>query len=46
VLWCEGRKQQIPREEASADAGFFSNENLQAMEERQIDAYVPDYNLA
>ena len=30
----------------SADSGFFSNENLQTMEEREIDAYVPDYNMA
>ena len=31
---------------ASADAGFFSLENLKALEERKIDAYVPDSNLA
>jgi transposase len=30
----------------SADSGFFSLDNLQAMEERNIDAYVPDTNLA
>jgi transposase len=30
----------------SADSGFFSNDNLQAMEERNIDAYVPDNNMA
>jgi len=30
----------------SADAGFFCKENLHAMEERGIDAYVPDYNMA
>jgi transposase len=30
----------------SADGGFFSKENLQAMEERHIDAYIPDYNMA
>jgi transposase len=30
----------------SADSGFFSLANLQAMEERRIDAYVPDYNMA
>lgn len=30
----------------SADSGFFSKENLEAMEERKIDAYVPDSNLA
>jgi transposase len=34
-----------PRQ-ASADSGFFSLANLQAMEERNIDAYVPDNNLA
>jgi transposase/IS5 family transposase len=32
--------------QVSADSGFFSNENLQAMEDRGIDAYVPDYNMA
>jgi transposase len=32
--------------EVSADSGFFSQENLQAMEERGIDAYVPDSQLA
>jgi len=30
----------------SADSGFFSNANLQGMEERNIDAYVPDNNMA
>jgi hypothetical protein len=34
-----------PRQ-ASADSGFFSLANLQAMEERGIDAYVPDTNMA
>jgi transposase len=44
--------QQVERECAerpqpvSADSGFFSLENLQAMEGRTIDAYVPDNNLA
>jgi len=38
---CGTRPRQI-----SADSGFFSNENLQTMEEREIDAYVPDYNMA
>ena len=33
-------------QEASADSGFFSQENLRAMEERGIDAYVPDSHLA
>src|SRR5208283_3223686 len=31
---------------ASADSGFFSLDNLKALEERKIDAYVPDSNLA
>jgi len=31
---------------ALADAGFFSVENLKAMAERQIDAYVPDSHLS
>jgi len=31
---------------ASADSGFFSLDNLKALEEREIDAYVPDSNLA
>lgn len=34
-----------PRQ-TSADSGFFSLQNLQALEERGIDAYVPDSNLA
>jgi transposase len=34
-----------PRE-VSADGGFFSKENLHAMEERHVDAYIPDYNMA
>jgi transposase len=38
---CRERPQQ-----ASGDAGFFSLENLKALEERKIDAYVPDSNLA
>jgi transposase len=38
---CGERPQRV-----SADSGFFSNENLQAMEERDIDAYVPDNNMA
>ena len=32
--------------EVSADSGFFSLDNLRAMEERKIEAYVPDTNLA
>jgi IS5 family transposase len=35
-----------PPKQVSADSGFFSKENLQAMEQRKIDAYVPDTNLA
>jgi transposase len=38
---CGERPRQV-----SADSGFFSIENLQAMQERGIDAYVPDSNLA
>jgi transposase/IS5 family transposase len=38
---CGARPQQV-----SADSGFFSLDNLQALEERKIDAYVPDSNLA
>ena len=30
----------------SADSGFFSLQNLEVMEERGIDAYVPDSNMA
>jgi len=30
----------------SADSGFFSRDTLRALEEKQIDAYVPDSNLA
>jgi transposase len=38
---CGERPQQV-----SADSGFFSLDNLKALEERKIDAYVPDSNLA
>jgi transposase len=38
---CGERPQRV-----SADSGFFSNANLQGMEERNIDAYVPDNNMA
>jgi len=31
---------------ASADTGFFSLDNLRTLEERSIDGYVPDSNLA
>lgn len=34
-----------PRQ-VSADSGFFSLRNLEAMEQRGIDAYVPDSNMA
>jgi len=30
----------------SADSGFFSLENLRALEERKLDGYVPDSNVA
>jgi Transposase DDE domain len=35
-----------PPGQVSADSGFFSLHNLQVMEERGIDAYVPDSNMA
>jgi transposase len=38
---CGERPQQV-----SADSGFFKQENLREMEERGIDAYVPDSHLA
>ncbi len=38
---CGSKVQRV-----SADSGFFSVENLQTLEERQIDGYVPDSNLA
>ena len=38
---CGERPQRV-----SADSGFFSNSNLQAMEQRNMDAYVPDNNMA
>src|SRR5258708_25749453 len=38
---CGERPRQI-----SGDSGFFSLDNLQTMEERNIDAYVPDSTLA
>jgi transposase len=38
---CKQRPQQV-----SADSGFFTQENVRAMEERGIDAYVPDSHLA
>jgi transposase len=33
-------------QQASADSGFFSVDNLQALEQRHINAYLPDSNLA
>jgi len=38
---CGERPQRV-----SADSGFFSHANLEAMKQRSIDAYVPDSNLA
>ena len=38
---CGARPQRV-----LADCGFFSNQNLREMEERGIEAYVPDPNLA
>ncbi len=38
---CGARPQQV-----SADSGFFSQQNLEDMERRKIEAYVPDSNLA
>jgi Transposase DDE domain len=35
-----------PPQGVSADSGFFSVENLRALEKREIDGYVPDSNLA
>jgi IS5 family transposase len=35
-----------PPQQVLADAGFFSLENVQELEQRGIDAYVPDSNLA
>jgi transposase len=38
---CRERPRRV-----SADSGFFSNENVQQLEQRNIDGYVPDANLA
>jgi transposase len=38
---CGERPQRV-----SADSGFFSLDNLKALEERKIEGYVPDSNLA
>ena len=35
-----------PPGQVSADGGFFSLHKLQVLEEREIDAYVPDSNMA
>jgi len=35
-----------PPGQALADSGFFSIDNLEQMEQRNIDAYVPDSNMA
>jgi transposase len=35
-----------PLQGVSADSGFFSVDNLRALEKREIDGYVPDSNLA
>jgi transposase len=40
----ERRGQRV--EKALADAGFYSNENVRALEERGIDVSLPDPNLA
>ena len=37
---------QQPPESVLADAGFFSKSNLEEMEKRGIDAYIPDSNMA
>lgn len=41
IRTCGERPQRV-----SADSGFFSNDNARAMEQSNIDAYVPDSNLA
>jgi len=35
-----------PPRRVVADSGFYSNQNVETMEARKIDAYVPDSNLA
>jgi len=35
-----------PPQQALADSGFFSIDNLEQLEQRNIDAYVPDSNMA
>jgi hypothetical protein len=48
VPMVEAVSQQCREKSArvSANSGFFSIENLKAMEETGIDAYIPDTNLA
>ena len=40
------RRCGAPPGAALADSGFFSIDNLEMMEQRNIDGYVPDSNLA
>lgn len=40
------RECGAPPRQVSADSGFFSVRNLEVMEQRGIDAYVPDSNMA
>ncbi len=40
------RQRRRKPKRVSADSGFFSIDNLQALEEKGVDAYVPDSNLA
>lgn len=41
----EQRCGRLP-DKALADSGFFSNHNLNQLEQRNIDAYIPDSNMA
>ena len=40
------RQSEMKVEKALADAGFFSLQNIEELEKRGIDVYVPDSNLA
>lgn len=40
------RQSRRKPKRVSADSGFFSIDNLKALEEKGVDAYVPDSNLA
>jgi transposase len=40
------RQTGVPAEKVLADAGFFSLDNMEQLERRQIDVYLPDSNLA